>query len=357
MSSERLIVIHAGLRKSGSTSIQNFMAANTAVLRRWGVDYPEAGRIGRKSHLNLGSELRGRKNFDPNGGTMAEVAAHWKRSDAHTLVISSETLEECDTDQAARLGREIAAGGERFRVILVLRDLISLMPSSYAEMVKVGLKTHDFDSFFEKRIGERRVNYFQTAERWAGAFGWDALRVRLLDSRFLKNGDLEIDFLAQIGLDLTTEQASELKRPEPSNVAPGWRVVEAVRALYGGRIHLPPGHPLGGWEGHTRSERKRLGDRAAHVGEAIGWNADRGLYMRRDQAQLCLGIHREAIAELNTRLPDPLPEPPELEARGFRERAFLPDASRIPPRMLRAFIDEVGDPPPPKAVKGKKRLG
>ena len=355
MSSDRLIVIHAGLRKSGSTSIQNFMAANAGLLRRHGVDYPEAGRVGRKSHLNLGSELRGRKNFDPNGGRISDVADHWRRSAAHTLVISSETFEECDTDQASRLGREIQAGHERFRVVLVLRDLISLMPSSYAEMVKVGLKTHDFDAFFEKRIGERRVNYFQTAERWADAFGWDALRVRLLDSRFLKNGDLETDFLSMIGLDLTPEQMAELKRPAPSNVAPGWRVVEAVRALYDGGVELPAGHPLAGWEGQTRSERKKVGDRAAEVGEAAGWNADRGLYMRRDQAQLCLDIHREAIAELNSRLPEALPEPLDLDQRGFRERKFLPDASHIPPRLLRAFIDEVGEPSPPKPpkVKGK----
>ena len=71
----------------------------------------------------------------------------------------------------------------------------------------------------------------------------------------------------------------------------------------------------------------------------MGWNADRGNYYTREQAEAVLGTYSASITALNDRLPLALPAPTSLEARGFTPRTFLPDASRIPPRDLRTFYD------------------
>ena len=42
----------------------------------------------------------------------------------------------------------------------------------------------------------RRVHYFDTVRRWADAFGWEYLRVRVLDPAYLLNRDLIDDLLA-----------------------------------------------------------------------------------------------------------------------------------------------------------------
>ena len=71
--------------------------------------------------------------------------------------------------------------------------------------------------------------------------------------------------------------------------------------------------------------------------------AGQGRYLTRAQAQLSLDTYVGAIAALNRRLSEKLPPPPGLEARGFVEREFLPDATHIPTDELRAFYDDLGD--------------
>ncbi len=63
--------------------------------------------------------------------------------------------------------------------------------------------------------------------------------------------------------------------------------------------------------------------------------------MTRIQAQTCLDIHRQSIMALNAYLPAPLAMPSDLEARGFVERDFLPEAAKIPANELRGFYDEL----------------
>lgn len=80
------------------------------------------------------------------------------------MILSSEMFEECETAEAARLKDTLRRGRETFRIVLVVRDLIELMPSSYAQKVKYGNNTYDFDTFFGERIRHRRVNYYETAK-------------------------------------------------------------------------------------------------------------------------------------------------------------------------------------------------
>ncbi|MGI9168876.1 MAG: hypothetical protein ACR2FH_01690 [Caulobacteraceae bacterium] len=335
-----MIVIQIGLRKAGSASIQGFMSANEELLRRRGVEYPRIGRVQRTGHLNLASELRGRRNFDPAYGALAELAEHWRGSAAETLVISSEMFEDATAAEAARLRDTLRRGDEEFRIVLVVRELIDLMASSYGQKVKYGFNTYDFDTFFEKRIGESRVDYFATAARWAGAFGWESLRARSLESPV--GGDLVDDFLAAAGLD-PGEAALAMERPEAVNVSPGWRVLEAVRALYDGRSDLAAGHPLAGAATHERERRRLVGRSAMAAGERLGWNAARGGYLTGQQATRCLEINTWAVAALNLHLAELLPAPRDLAARAFADRPFPPDAVRIPAAELRAFYDEVGE--------------
>ena len=122
-----MIVIHIGLRKSGSTTLQNFLSANEEALRRIGVEYPRLGRSGRltqTAHRNLQCELRGRAAiFDPALGTIDDVARYWRDAQAHTLILSCEGFEECATREAERL-KSLARGDEEFRIVLIVRDLV-----------------------------------------------------------------------------------------------------------------------------------------------------------------------------------------------------------------------------------------
>jgi hypothetical protein len=258
-------------------------------------------------------------------------------------VISTEAFELCETNEALWLAGLRRRADEEILIVMIIRDLIDLMPSRYSQKVKSGVRVHAFDAFFKKRMKDPRVDYYATAARWADAFGWANLRVRVLDRDHLLNGDLVDEFLSIIGLDPAGEAAQGLQRTGPANVRPGWKVLEAIRALYGGRHGLPDGHALANVTLHTYEQKILIGRRARKIGADMGWNDDRGQYLTRKQAQRCLDVYRTAIEAMNDRLPRKLPMPLDLEQRGFQEREATPDIAQIPPAELRAFYDKLGE--------------
>lgn len=339
-----MIVLHIGLKKSGSASIQSFLCANEDALRALSVDYPKIGRLGRKDHHNFASELRGRQNYDEKYGKIEDLVNHVRSSDFSTTIVSSEMFEGLRFDEIGALKNSLVKAGRPIIILLVLRDLVDLLQSSYAQKIKHGRNTYDFDSFFELRMREGRVDYFDTAKNWADVFGWENLRVRLLDSRHLVNGDLIEDFLVAAGVDTLNPTIHGLPRVGVVNSANGWKVLEAIRALYGDRHGLDRRHPLAAFiAGSRRKFDQKLMDRAAmEVGDQCGWGTDKGAYLTRAQAQEALDLYLASIAELNTRLSQTVPPPPDLDERNFVERTFMPDVSHIPPEELRGFYDQLG---------------
>jgi hypothetical protein len=343
-----MIVIHIGLKKCGSSTIQTFLSENASKLPGLSLDYPSIGR--RKSHHNLAFEIQGIRKFDPKGGSIADLAPYWSTCGQRVMILSSEMFEEAEAREAVEMKTKLltARPAETFRIYIVLRDLVDLMPSSYGQKVRYGFNTFDFDTFFAERMAARRVSYFETAQRWAGAFGWESLELRVLDPEHLVNRDLIDDFLEVCGV---TAQADRLKleRTGIQNIAPGWRVLEATRALHTGRHGLPGTHPLPALvEGKDATKRdswkkfaRRTGKYAAKAGEMRAWNKDRGRYLTRDQAQHCLQTYRDTVVQLNEKLPRKLPLPRDLDARGFAERGFLPDVVHIPRQDLNGFYDDL----------------
>lgn len=332
-----MIAVHIGLKKSGSSSIQSFLAANADALAGLGVDFPVVGRGPFSAHHNFAWQMMGRRKFIARRGGLEDLARAWRRRRAPVRLLSSEMFEGCDAAQVARLREALAGLGEPVRILLYIRGLASLISSSYAQKIKNGKNAHDFDTFFAERMAQPRIDFFRTAQNWASVFGWDAMRVRLLAPEGLVNGDLIDDLLTALDLDPIAPKVRTLARPGVINPAPGWRVLEAVRALSTDRDGLEPRHPL-----------KRIGDRqprafgaaALRAGDALGWNADRGLYLTRGQALACHDAYRKAVARLNQVLSTALPSL-ELENASLPERPWMPDVDHIEPGPLRAFYDRM----------------
>jgi hypothetical protein len=339
-----MIVIHIGLKKSGSASIQSFFAANDEALRTLSIDYPALGRLDRKDHHNFASEIMGRKNFDPKYGGVSHLGDYLRATPYRTTIISSEMFEGFDVDKVGRLRAGLADLDQPIKIVLVLRDLVELLQSSYAQKIRNGRNTYNFDEFFESRMKETRVTYFETARTWAAVFGWDSLIVRLLDPRYMANGDLLDDFLQAIAIDADDPAIRALPRPGLVNTANGWKILEAVRALYGGRHGLPGSHPLSTFIAGSRRkfDQKLMDQAAAEVGERHGWMADKGAYLSRAQAQDALDTYVGSILQLNEHLAEKLPLPQTLDERGFVDRAFVPDAKHIPATQLGAFYRDLG---------------
>jgi hypothetical protein len=340
-----MIVVHIGMKRCGSASIQHFLSANQRPLRRLGVDYTSVGRQWRPSHGNFVAELKGGENFDSSLGSLSGLVEHWRSTPGTLKVISAESFEGLDALEIASLKRHLDGVGEQIRIVMMIRDLAGLLPSLYGHRIRRGQKLFDFDRFFELQMGKKRIDYQDIVRPWADAFGWENLQVRMLDARTLVNGDLLDDFLAVLGMDPDDPSLQSLVRPGVFNASDDWRVVEAIRAPHSRESRLTVGHPLSVFL--ARADRKfdhGCVERVAiEVGERRGWAGDKGNYLSRPQVQRCAEVHSEAVAALNTRLREPLSAPPPPEAAGSRERDFLPDAQQIPPRELKNFFDEIGE--------------
>ena len=344
------IIIHPGLKKCGSSSIHAFLSKNREALSNAGVSYPGPGRPG----TDLAHEVQHRRKFDASQGTLSRLATYWTNAPEDTMILSSEMLEETELHQAQGIKDALVASrtAENFVIVLVIRDLTDLIPSVYAQKVKDCRTTKSFDEFFASMLAERRVNYFGTASRWADVFGWNNMRIRVLDPAQLVNRDLLDDFLSIVGIAPEQSGSLQFKRPGISNAAPGWRVVESVRALCNGTHGLGESHPL--VEALSRKGRVRgLGGIASAVGDRHEWNTDRGLYLTRDQAEKCAQIYRQSIIDLNRHLSYEIFAPGTLESRNFREREFLPDSTHIPRDELRGFYEDLWTAI--SAKRGKKR--
>ena len=336
-----MIVIHIGLAKAGSTTIQWFLKDNEDALRAYLVDYAIVGRGRHPNHRNLSSEILDAPEYEHDRGGLRSLADYWRDALADTMIISAEQLEACDTNQALRFSELRRNDSEEIRIVMIIRDLISQTPSSYAQMVKTGQRVHSFDNFFKKRMQSSRVDQAWTAQQWANAFGWASLRVRLLAPDQLVNNDLIDDFLCQLDIDVDEMWAQSLYRRGSMNVTPGWRVVEAIRALYSGRADLPDHHPLAEASDYSDAQRRAIGHLAIEIGGEIGWNADRGRYLTLEQAEWCNESFAASIRKLNNFISVKLPLPPTLDEQGFVPRREAPDASHIPGAELRDFYDSL----------------
>jgi hypothetical protein len=347
-----MIVLHIGMPKAGSATIQTFLDDNAGALRDLSVDYPGTGRRGSKDHNAMVKELRLCVGNSTEGAKrLSALVSRVESSPYRTTILSAEMLSRQRRSNVKRL-KSILSGSDRpFRIIMVVRDPIEQFPSIYGQKIRYGATVHDFDTFFDTRINDASWEPFEAAKLWAAVFGWETLQIRLLDSKHLLNGDLIEDFLTCSGLDPKSPEIQSLPRQERVNESSGWKCLEAGRALFSGRHGLSGDHPLNRVMSSLRLDAdnarvlrtmRLIEARSADIARANGWAADKGRYLTRAQAQRCLDLYGIAIRKLNRFLTTKLPDPGNLNQRGFVEREFLPDASHIAPDELANHYAELG---------------
>lgn len=197
------LIIHAGIHKTGTTTLQKALHDNRMLLRAQGILYPQTGMLDAPNtwgHHDLAYALR---HADRGRALWTALRAEADAAGLDTVVVSSEELSLLPFPPLPGVApyKIIAECFDGWDITLLcyLRPQADVVSSLYNHHVKSVGEAGDILSFLP-RVSTRLeyANYLNVA---AVALGPDALRIRRYGHAWMR-GDIIDDVAAEIGLTL-----------------------------------------------------------------------------------------------------------------------------------------------------------
>ncbi|MEB3256017.1 MAG: hypothetical protein VKJ05_06480, partial [Synechococcaceae cyanobacterium] len=209
------LVLHIGTEKTGTTSIQEFLARNRVALAAQGIHVPEflgatdhrwasymaedverVDGFSRELGLAESAALRAAKKEEIRVQLVEEV----RRQPWGTWLISSEHFQSRLTtpQEVARLAAILQPLFTRIRIVIYLRNPLETAISYWSMRVKGGAPLHSLGE--PGHFGHHICDHRGILERWLAVFGQQQIRVRLFAREAFVAGDLIRDFCAATGI-------------------------------------------------------------------------------------------------------------------------------------------------------------
>ena len=181
------LLLHIGMHKTGTTSLQRFFVRNRSILSLMGIDYPKAfDASGKKlpKHNDLFLAISHEKDFGtphPILGSSAERVDRLARriETKRITVLSAEGF----SGESPAFAEAFAPLRGRFdiKVICFLRRQDDWVQTFYKQMVQSRqvLESRSFQAFREAGSTKLHLDYLQILEWWAKALGEQAIRVEI----------------------------------------------------------------------------------------------------------------------------------------------------------------------------------
>ncbi|GAA2752967.1 hypothetical protein [Amnibacterium kyonggiense] len=224
-------LLHIGPAKTGTTSLQSAFHTNRAAIAAYGVHY--AGRNS-QPRAAAGAVALGRRIAGHRDGLEAwpRLVREIDESTAKRIVISSETFARADDERAATVIE--ALGADRTTVVITMRPLADMLPSSWQQWVQTGSRTSwpdwlDAMLRTEDTLTAPQPEFWQKtridalARRWSRLVGRDNVVVLSLAGA-ARDFPLRT-FEAFTGL----PEGVLVPDPRAENASPGYAVAETIR--------------------------------------------------------------------------------------------------------------------------------
>ena len=232
------LVLHIGTHKTGTTALQETLAANRGALAAQGIVYPrlDAREAGHHRLVTPWIDLAHRRYAGPSGIELWQGLAERHAGGRDTLLLSSEGFSRARpqaVDFAALAG--LVAGFRRRSVVCYLRNQADYIQSIYLQVLKRG-RWVDFDRFVagclaEGYAGGMFLDYGALHARVRAGFAPEEIRFLSYEAAARHPGGIVRHLLAESGSDAATPAAAR------SNVSPGpvalWAAMRAARGAAG----------------------------------------------------------------------------------------------------------------------------
>ena len=302
------IFIHAGMHKTGTTSIQHTFHALPQQLYTWApiatrAEVGQAGQLGHNLPFILGfldeAELVGAYPFYRRDLRLpqllqwrqagrARLDAALRANDRPLFFFSQEAMQGLHASAVPRFAEYCRQFTDDIQVLIYVRPPVSFAQSMFQEALKGVLETG----------GEQFEHWPLYHTRFAPvehSFGRARVRYKLYDRSRLKGGNVVLDLAAELGLPLTAAQV--VTRNESLSL-------EAAALLYTFKSLLPPRRPTAFRPGQNDAFNRalaRIGTTKLRFAPAVA----RGMVEQ----------HRADLAWMEHRLGEPLADLPEDAAQ------------------------------------------
>jgi hypothetical protein len=201
------IYIHAGMHKTGTTSIQTTLFRNRRWLQRHGANYLSISENHSTTLYPLFSAephrlpVNARKGFDTEEKAARRNAAIRKAltralaaNTSPRLVVSGEELLSLPPPGLSGLKQALAPHAGDLRAIVYVREPIGYVSSAFQEMLRNGFA-------WDALVANPPAPQYRRIQKLIDAFGRDHVDIRVYDRARLHDGDLMADFLSAVGLE------------------------------------------------------------------------------------------------------------------------------------------------------------
>ena len=229
----RRAIIHVGLPRTGTTSVQRLLDSRRAALLDMGILYPEltptsAGER-HLSHQHLGEALDGRR---PRGERRELLALLEGRLDeAEIVLLSYEGLALLPWWRRGpqKLARLFARHGFAMELMATVKPQAELLNSTYTWRMQFLREGRAFADFFHAELGGRNLDMARLLERWMPPSGRRLTLVPVRDR--LSQAPLAVRIFDALGLEAAGRLFSDEDLAVRENVSPGPFAVAVDRRL------------------------------------------------------------------------------------------------------------------------------
>jgi hypothetical protein len=224
------IIVHSGLRKTGTSAVQAWLNANRAWLAENGVHYPQhpvdQNRISSGNKLQI---LHSHDQLIVSENKVRHLLSEFEESEARTLLLSSEFF-------APQVTRLAALMPQQTRFILYVRDPLEFLESDYNQAVKrAGLTTKFVASPNEYGGWLGNGDLYRALDNATGDVN---LELRPYHKQLFLGGTLINDLLSRAGIELSNESLPEFQSINTSYTLPALEFKRALNHLPLGRLDL-----------------------------------------------------------------------------------------------------------------------
>ena len=235
------VIIHIGVGKTGTTTIQSFLAKNREKLMEQGVFVPPTvypSLVG--NHIELAAATYSSARCGGNmvwfapmfkkGFTIEDQNKLWQKirreieticNKSDLVIFSCEAFDAFTEPEVERVRELMSTLFDEISVIMYVRRQPEYLISIYNTYVCTVCETQNFMNF------SRPLRmYHEIAKDWSTIFGRDKINIRIFDKREFYGNDLLSDFARTVGFDM-----SGLEYVENQNETMGSAEIEYLRLL------------------------------------------------------------------------------------------------------------------------------